>query len=74
MGVQPPRTARKKITNASGDEITMVYDAGRLTEKHYSRLPYNDVTYRYENGRVVEVTDGSGRQEISYDHLGTMVR
>lgn len=52
----------------------MVYDAGRLTEKHYSRLPYNDVTYRYENGRVVEVTDGSGRQEISYDHLGTMVR
>ena len=50
----------------------MVYDAGRLTEKHYSRLPYNDVTYRYENGRVVEVTDGSGRQEISYDHLGNM--
>ena len=61
-------------TNPLGD-IWYKYTYHRLTDKMYSHLNENNVSYFYgdtgrNRGRVVKVRDGSGVQLLNYDEMG----
>ena len=59
------------MTNAAGETVTFVHHYNRLTDKHYPRLPQNDVHYIYDiDGHVSEIHDASGFQQLSYDNMG----
>jgi RHS repeat-associated protein len=59
------------MTNAAGETVTFVHHYNRLTDKHYPRLPQNDVHYIYNiDGHVSEIHDASGFQQLSYDNMG----
>ena len=58
--------------------ISYTYNYKRLTKKHYSDKPNNDVTYTYgtlgaSTGRIVKVTDGTGMRLFTHDALGNVV-
>ncbi len=62
-----------------GDIVTTDYHYDRQMAVHYSRYPQNDVAYTYGTtgngiGRIAEIEDGSGVQEISYDEMGSISR
>ena len=59
-------------------EIYYDYTYYRLVQKRYSNIDQNNVTYIYgnsgnENGRIQNITDGSGSYECFYDDLGNVI-
>ena len=58
-------------TNAAGETVQFSYHYNLLTDKHYPRLPQNDVHYDYDAyGHLIGIQDGSGSQQLFYDRMG----
>jgi len=68
---QEHAASRSATTNAAGETVQFSYHFNLLTDKHYPRLPQNDVHYDYDAYRhPIGIQDGSGSQQLFYDRMG----
>ena len=68
---QEHAASRGATTSAVGEAVTFHYHFNLLTDKHYPRLPQNDVHYDYDAyGYLIGIQDGSGSQQLFYDRMG----